>query len=532
MAESGILNMNDGIRCPVCARNVLTVRILNRVAFFCRGCDLLQFEQKAMLGFMEVLADQAGARVELIAPDRLPQDLQKSSTCSICRGEMGFLPYMGDPRTVLDHCSRCGIIGLDSRRLSSALHLFHSAKIRAADRNPDALTMVGSEKRGKVSAAELVRDILGIQSAADLPEREADSVESAGFPEPSADAGTPAEEPSRMEQLLNEISAETRSRPVDPGATGDVSMLLARDREFHREMLQEVQAVVSDGGGFPEVIERLMELGMDRDSAECAGGILLRQAQDRALRGGRNVPINIQRLILPLGLLAVLGVLAWSVLFLTPAGYLDPLLQLFRRIMDHYGMRGGDPLHNSHLWVALFFGLGFMIVTWKTHWLPEEAQGPFYWLTCFVRYLIPLVIITFLFIWSLAMNVDTKELQERWKIEQTTLSPAAKVKRLNEFSIICQDQMHELQQVLFYFDLKRLRKERTIVPLVLDQQELVQSGALSFPRECVLGQYHMAADQAITCTVHGRLPDQRFIPLRNYYHNMRGRTLSSRKPEK
>ena len=103
--------------CPVCAKPLAhAVFEEGHQVLHCRNCRGVLLARDA---FVEVIhRRRAAAKGPGIIPGSLdPRELKRTVTCPLCRHRMNVHPYYGPGNIVIDTCSTCDAVWLDSGEL-------------------------------------------------------------------------------------------------------------------------------------------------------------------------------------------------------------------------------------------------------------------------------------------------------------------------------------------------------------------------------------------------------------------------------
>ncbi len=109
-----VLNNEGTLPCPACSHMLVSASLEDQQILYCPECRGMLMKQKSFAKVVEIKrAEYQGRR--LSPRTRLNQkELQREAICPHCNRVMETHPYYGPGRVIIDSCSNCYTIWLDS----------------------------------------------------------------------------------------------------------------------------------------------------------------------------------------------------------------------------------------------------------------------------------------------------------------------------------------------------------------------------------------------------------------------------------
>jgi Zn-finger nucleic acid-binding protein len=98
--------------------------------FVCADCKGVLVRQPDVTGLLEAVAPETTKGVDLDAPIEPLADRGGMASCPLCARDMENYGYMGSKSVMIDCCSRCGVLWLDTDELGVMSLMFASAQRR------------------------------------------------------------------------------------------------------------------------------------------------------------------------------------------------------------------------------------------------------------------------------------------------------------------------------------------------------------------------------------------------------------------
>ncbi len=114
-----VLDREGTVPCPICATMLLPASLEDHQILYCPECRGMLMKQRSFAKVVEIKREEYQGR-RVAARTRLnPKELQREVTCPHCNRAMETHPYYGPGRVVIDSCSTCYTIWLDSGELTT-----------------------------------------------------------------------------------------------------------------------------------------------------------------------------------------------------------------------------------------------------------------------------------------------------------------------------------------------------------------------------------------------------------------------------
>jgi Zn-finger nucleic acid-binding protein len=112
----GVLAEASDLDCPVCNLRMQRAVLDRHPAWYCSRCRGALTAQQS---FRDVVEERRAKAVGVPTPVRPinPAELKRSIACPNCRQPMDTHPYYGPGNIVIDNCTRCHVVWLDSGEL-------------------------------------------------------------------------------------------------------------------------------------------------------------------------------------------------------------------------------------------------------------------------------------------------------------------------------------------------------------------------------------------------------------------------------
>ena len=131
-----VLGEPTSLNCPACATPLVHASIDRHRIQYCTKCRGAMLSMEVFTYVVQDMRAQRDGAAELVHPPD-PRELRRRLNCPQCKHPMDTHYYAGGGNVVIDDCSRCGLVWLDSGELMTIIRApDYSSEFDPLVRNP------------------------------------------------------------------------------------------------------------------------------------------------------------------------------------------------------------------------------------------------------------------------------------------------------------------------------------------------------------------------------------------------------------